>query len=149
MRRPSRKHEVLALLPPAEAATWTVARLGRQGTVAYMAEYVDFDERNLASYLAKLRTAGLCHVARWRRTAGRHAAVWVLGPGEDAARPARRTQAEYSRKHRMRVKKAIATARRGGQFNERYSNKVGIALAYDHARSTRTKPQGIFAPLGI
>lgn len=149
MPPPSRKQEILALLPPAEAVDWPLGRLGRFGTVAYMVERVDFNEQNVNRYLKQLRAAGLCRIGRWHRTAGRPAAVWVLGAGPDEPMLAPRTQAEYSRKHRRRVKRAIATARRGGQFNERYADKVGIALAYDNARSTRTKPQGIFGPLGI
>lgn len=149
MPPPSRKNEVLALLPPAEAVDWPLGRLGKLGTVAHIVGRVDFNEQNVNRYLKQLRAAGLCRIGRWHRTAGRPAAVWVLGVGPDEPMPAPRTQAEYSRKHRRRVKKAIATARRGGQFNERYADKVGIALAYDNARSTRAKPQGIFAALGI
>lgn len=149
MPPPSRKQEILALLPPADAVDWPLGRLGRFGTVAYMVERVDFNEQNVNRYLKQLRAAGLCRIGRWHRTAGRPAAVWVLGAGPDEPMPAPRTQAEYNRKHRKRVKKAITTARRGGQFNQRYASKVAIALAYDNARSTRTKPQGIFAALGI
>lgn len=149
MPPPNRKQEILAMLPPADAVNWTLGRLGRIGTVAYMVSRVDYNEQNVNRYLKQLRAAGLCHIGRWHRTAGRPAAVWVLGAGPDEPMPAPRTQAEYSRKHRRRVKKAIANARRGGPFNERYADKVGIALAYDNARSTRAKPQGIFAALGI
>lgn len=149
MPAPNRKQEILNMLPPAEAVNWTLGRLGKFGTVAYMVSRVDYNEQNVNRYLKQLRAAGLCHIGRWHRTAGRPAAVWVRGPGEDEPMPAALSGAEYSRKHRKRVKRAIDRARAGQGFNESYAGKVGIALAYDHAASTRVKPQGIFAALGL
>ena len=145
MPPPNRKAEILAMLPPAEAVNWTLVRLGKFGTVAYMVSRVDYNEQNVNRYLKQLRAAGLCHIGRWHRTAGRPAAVWVRGPGVDEPMPPPLSQAEYNRRHRQRVKKAIERARDGKGFNERYAGKVGIALAYDYAASTRARPQGIFA----
>lgn len=146
---PNRKNEILALLPPADAVNWPLSKLGRVGTTAYMVGRVTYNEANVNRYLRQLRELGLCRIGRWHRTAGRPAAVWVLGAGPDEPMPAQKTNAEYSRKFRSRVKRAIMRARSGESFNERYSTKVAIALAYDNARRTLSKPQGIFGPLGL
>lgn len=69
----------------------------------------------VASYLGALRRRGLVHVAEWERDAkGRWATrCWMLGRGEDAAKPAPLTQAQrdkrrYGKNRTLRLIKATA-----------------------------------------
>lgn len=91
-----------------------------------------------------MRASGLCHVGGWKRPKGPGmlAPIFYAGPGADApCHLTRRTDADYSRAWRRRVKKAIQKAAAGGRDDGRYSRHIARHLAGQVERQARAQPQ--------
>lgn len=145
-----RKESLVKLLPPAEAATWPLNILGKQGTIEKLRQLTGLRDNTLGRYLTMLHDEGRARIGRWHRTAGCPAAVWVQGPGEHAEKPkAFEDKNLYSQAHRKRVRKAIEKARKGKKYDVRYSKQVGAALASDTVKETAVKPVTWMSALGV
>lgn len=147
MANPSRIHEVIALLPEADAKNWTKAKRGRRGTVKYMAEQTGMAEPTICKHMRTLKKQGRAHIGIWNHTVGKPAAMWVLGSGEDAPQPIEKNPGFYSRKWRKNVTKAIKNALAGKEYDKRYTKHVRRAEADITIQSVRAKPVQWFSIL--
>lgn len=145
MPPPSRKQEVFDTLPRVDEAP----RQGKIGTVEYLIDQTGMCRAAVCRHLRSLRDEGRAHIARWNRTTGLPAPVWVAGQGNDVPMPAPVGCAKYCQRHRKNVATAIQKARIGRKYDERYSGHVALALAADVAAKTRTNPQHWFSALGL
>lgn len=149
MPNPSRIHEVIALLPEPEAATWPKSKRGRRGTVKYMAEVTGMAEPTICKHMRTLKEQDRAHIGTWNRTVGNPAAMWVSGPGEDAPRPMEKTPAYYSKRCRKNIAKAVKNALAGKEYDKRYTKHVRLAEADITIQSVRAKPVQWFSALGV
>lgn len=147
MAPPSRIKEVQALLLEPEAKTWTKEKRGRRGTVEYMAKQTGMWEPTICKHLRKLRADGLAHIGKWNPTTGNPAAVWFAGPGEDVPAPTEKNPGYYSKKWRKNVARAIANARAGKSYDQRYTKHVRLAEADDTVERLRVAPNHWFSLL--
>lgn len=148
MAPPSRKPDVLVLLPAIDAIDWQNWIPGRLGTIHGLVKATGMQEAAIRRHLRTLRCEGQARIGGWIRTLGCPTPVWVLGSGEDAPLPKTRTTAQYCRKYRRRVRRAVERARKGLQYDDRYNNHVALALADDTAQRSRISPQHWFSLLG-
>lgn len=96
------------------------------------------------SRVRAMKKNGLCHTGRWKRPdgAGSFQPVLVAGPGDDApCTLTARTGADYSRKCRKRVSRAIAKAEAGGKEDPRYIRHIALHKAKQTAKRARKEPQ--------
>jgi predicted ArsR family transcriptional regulator len=132
MSPPSTKPQVLAALP---------------GTPTNIAKRTGLVESTIRRHLCTLRDEGQAHIQKRKRTSGQPSSVWVAGPGLDAAPLEQLPPAVSCRKHRERVRKAIARALTGAQDDGRYSRHIARHMAKQVAAATRAAPQHPFSAL--
>jgi type IV secretory pathway protease TraF len=147
MPPPSRKDEVLAVLPNASIFDLPKWKRGAIGTKADLMKKTGMCSASVCRYLRILHEEGKAHIAHWNQTTGRAAPVWIIGPGEHAEEPDRRPSKEYSRTHRKRITRAIKNAKKGNSFDERYAGQVALALADERAKASRINPVTWLTPL--
>lgn len=80
----------------------------RQGMTYYeIARRADRLHSTVVTVVKKLKRDGLLHIDGWRKTPGRTGpmeALFIWGPGKDAAKPARDTSAEKCQRYRNKTK---------------------------------------------
>jgi predicted ArsR family transcriptional regulator len=132
MSPPSTKPQVLAALP---------------GTPTGIAKSTGLVESTVRRHLCTLRDEGKAHIQKRKRTSGQPSSVWVAGPGVDAAPLKQLPGAVSCRKHRARVRKAIAKAEAGAKDDGRYSRHIARHMVKQIAMATRAAPQHPFSAL--
>lgn len=143
----SRTKDVLAALPMPSIANST--RRGSAGTVGGVAKELGLGLTTARRHLRLLKAEGLAYIACWNRISGPMVPVWVQGNGEDAPKPRPLTSAEYNRRYRARIKKAVERGSKGFEYDERYKGKVALAKAAEVAQRTRIAPQHWLSALGL
>jgi hypothetical protein len=102
------------------------------------------------SRVRAMRKNDLCHTGKWKRPdgAGAFQPVIVAGPGEDApCTLTARTNADYKRKYRSRVMKAIAKAEAGGKEDPRYIRHIRLRQVNEKVQQAKAEPQTWFSAL--
>lgn len=147
MPRPSRKEEVFALLPEADAITWTKIKLGRRGTVEYLMDQMDVtSDTTIGRYLHMLHEEGRAYIGRWITPNGWPAAVWVKGKGEHAPVPVQHPD-KRKKRYRKNIERAVKNALAGRNYDERYTRHVRLAQVDDTVQRLRINPQYWFSAL--
>lgn len=115
---------ILALLPATSSRLLAQLGIGSTST--------------LHKWITRLRKAEEIHIGRWERTLGNFAAVYVRGPGKDAQRPRRFTQAQLQARYRAGLRRIglyedyLADARRRGARYRKAKGQKGYTLqAFD------------------
>lgn len=109
MAPPDKRKEVEAALP---------------GTVLQLVDKTGLAESTVRRMLRRLRDDDKAHISKRLRNVGGSTPLWVAGPGEDAPPLKPYTAAQYCRRFRKRVRKAIKDAEAGRKPDPRYLRHV-------------------------
>lgn len=126
-------------MPPPSTKPLVAAAL--PGTVVDIIAKSGLVESTVRRHLCTLRDEGKAHIKKRRRAGGRSSPVWVEGPGKDAPIPAPLGNAGWCRRHRKRVRKAIAKAQAGGKEDPRYIRHIRLKQVDAKVKQAKAEPQ--------